>query len=135
MPMLQWSSEFSVGVNEMDEQHISLFHLFNDLCAAIEDGKDRAETEPLLCRLLEYTQEHFASEEGLLRSAGFPELTNHGHHHKDLSTLMKEYLTRFHCGELGSSTNLLSFLREWLIHHIQTEDRLYGPWLNSRGVK
>ena len=134
MAVLQWSSEYSVGINEMDEQHIALFVLFNDVCASVEDGQARADTEPLLRRLLEATQKHFISEEALLTSTGFPGQSNHADHHKDLNILIKEYLVRFDRGDLGSSGNLLSFLREWLTHHIQNEDRLYGHWVNDHGV-
>jgi hemerythrin len=134
MASLQWSSDFSVGVNAMDEEHIALFALFNDVCASIEDGNGRAESEPLLRKLIDLTQQHFRSEEALLEATGFPALAQHGDHHKDLNTLMKEYLVRFDRGDLGSSGNLLSFLREWLTHHIQTEDKVYGIWLNRYGV-
>lgn len=134
MASLQWNSEFSVGVHLMDEEHIAILASFNDVCASIEDGKPRTESEGLLRKLLDLTQQHFRSEEALLESTGFPGLANHGNHHKDLNTLMKEYLVRFDRGDLGSSANLLRFLREWITHHIQTEDKVYGIWLNRHGV-
>lgn len=134
MASLQWGSEFSVGVHAMDEEHIALFALFNDVCASIEDGNGRAESEPLLRKLIDLTQQHFRSEEALLESTKFPGLAGHGDHHKDLNTLMTEYIVRFDRGELGSSTNLLNFLREWITQHIQTEDKVYGIWLNRHGV-
>jgi hemerythrin len=134
MAGLQWNSEFSVGVHAMDEEHVALIASFNDVCASIEDGRERAESEPLLRKLIDVTQQHFRSEEALLKSTGFPGLANHGDHHKDLSTLMNEYLVRFDRGDLGGSANLLSFLREWITHHIQTEDKVYGIWLNRHGV-
>jgi hemerythrin len=134
MASLQWDSEFSVGVHVMDEEHIALFALFNDVCASIEDGNGRAESEPLLRNLINLTQQHFRSEEALLKSTGFPGLAHHGDHHKDLNTLMTEYLARFDSGDLGGSGNLLRFLREWLTRHIQIEDKVYGLWLNRQGV-
>src|SRR5436305_14896046 len=120
---VEWNSSYSVGIREMDEQHIALFASFNDFCAAIEEERSSSETEPLLRKLLAITQQHFRSEEALLAGAAFPQLAHHGNHHRDLNTLMNEYLVRFDRGELGSSANLLSFLREWLIHHIETEDK------------
>jgi hemerythrin len=134
MAGLQWRSEFSVGVHAMDEEHIALFALFNDVCASIEDGHGRAESEPLLRKMIDLTQQHFRSEETLLASKGFPGAARHGDHHKDLGTLMKEYLVRFDRGDLGSSTNLLNFLRQWIVHHVETEDKAYGVWLNRHGV-
>jgi len=134
METLQWNSEYSVGVNEMDEQHITLFARFNDLCAALEERRPAEQTGPLLCALLEETRQHFRAEEALLDSAAFPGLGSHADHHKDLNTLMTEYLVRFERGDLGNSANLLSFLRHWLTRHIQIEDKPYGLWLNARGI-
>ena len=31
--------------------------------------------------------------------------------------------------------DLMNFLRNWLVNHIQKVDREYGPWLNEHGVR
>jgi hemerythrin len=132
---LVWSSEFSVGVNQMDEEHTTLFALFNDVCAALEENRPAEEVEPILSEFFNRTRQHFASEEALLRSAGYPSLPGHLDHHHDLDILLNEYMRRFQQGELGDSGNLLRFLRQWLVRHIHHEDKEYGAWLNSRGIR
>jgi len=116
----------------MDEQHISLFHTYNDFCAAYEEGKPREVTVPLLQALLKDTREHFVCEEGLLNSNGFPGASNHSKVHRDLLTLMEEYIGRFSCGEIGSEFDLLDFLRWWLTNHIAHEDQDYSEWLSKQ---
>jgi hemerythrin len=132
MQYLEWREEFSVGVDEMDEEHIALFALFNDVCAAVEEERPPRETEALLRALLEQTREHFASEERLLASTGFPDFTAHADHHRELNTTLRNYIGQFERNETGSSEGLLSFLRQWLTGHIRHEDRAYGAWLNSQ---
>src|SRR5579862_5040294 len=82
--ILEWNSDFSVGVNEMDEQHILLFALFNDVYAALEDEPPSQVSEPLVSAFVDRTREHFAAEERLLCAAGFPGLPDHSDHHRDL---------------------------------------------------
>jgi hemerythrin len=134
-PNLVWSSDFAVGVTQMDEQHIALFALFNDVCAGIEENRPPEELEPILAEFFNRTRLHFASEEALLRAAEYPSLDGHLEHHRDLDILLKEYMRRFQQGELGDFGNLLSFLRQWLVRHIKNEDTEYGAWLNSRGIR
>jgi hemerythrin len=131
---LEWSEELSVGIYEMDEEHISLFALYNDVCAAVEEGRPPEETAALLRALLDQTREHFASEERLLASTGFPGFTAHADHHRDLDTVFRKYMAQFERPELGSSATLLGFLRPWLTMHVQEDDREYGAWLKSQGV-
>ena len=38
-------------------------------------------------------------------------------------------------GEVTINVELLMFLKRWLEHHILYEDKLYGPFLLSQGVK
>lgn len=132
MECLEWSEEFSVGVEQMDEEHIALFAIFNDICAAVEEGRPSKETEALLRILLNQTREHFASEERLLASSGFPGFTEHADHHRQLNTLLNKYIQHFDRRDAGGAENLLSFLRQWLTGHIRHEDQSYGAWLNSQ---
>jgi len=65
----------------------------------------------------------------------YPKLAAHLGKHKDLTTQVEAFVSRYQRGELSLNVDLLMFLRDWLTTHIQKEDREYGPWLNQNGVR
>jgi hemerythrin len=134
MDCLEWSEEFSVGVDQLDEEHIALFALFNDVCAAVEEGRPPRETETLLRALLDETSEHFASEERLIAATGYPGLTEHADHHRELSDILRKYIGQFERRDSSDSASLISFLRQWLTRHVLYEDHAYGAWINAAPV-
>lgn len=135
MALLTWSDGYSVGVKSMDEQHKGLVKALNDLHAAMMTAKDRSVTGDLLRTLVHYTQQHFAAEESLMRRTGYPEFAAHCGKHKDLTGQVMKFVGRYERGEIAVNVDLLMFLRDWLMSHIQKSDREYGPWLNAHGVK
>jgi hemerythrin-like metal-binding protein len=132
MPLLTWSSKYSVGVEAMDKQHTILFTMINDLHAAMTKGQAQSITRDLLNKLAKYVHEHFAAEEAMMASTRYPELPKHRILHRDLSQKVDEFAAR---GEGGLNVALLNFLRDWLTSHIQTVDHGYTSWMNEHGVR
>jgi len=135
MALLTWNSKYSVGVKALDSQHTVLFDILNDLHAAMMKGQAQTLTGPMLRKLVDYTRNHFASEESALTAARYPGLAEHRVKHRDLTRQVEDYSARFDRGEITLNVHLLNFLRDWLTNHIQKVDREYGPWLNEHGVK
>ncbi len=136
MSFLTWSSKYSVEVDEMDRQHRVLINLLNDLHEAMLHGKAQGMTGPLLQKLVDYTRKHFASEEAMLAAAGYAGLAMHRIKHKELIKQVEEYVARHKDGDRAVNVQLMSFLRDWLVTHIQQTDREYGACVNKHlGVK
>jgi hemerythrin len=131
MPLLAWSSKYSVGVEEMDRQHRVLFNMLNDLHSAMMSGKAQSMTGDLLQKLVEYTRKHFAAEEAMLAAAGYSGLALHRIKHRDLMKQVDEYAERYKRGEIAVNVQLMNFLRDWLTTHIQKTDCEYGPSMNK----
>jgi len=66
MALLEWNSTHSLGNQPMDRQHTVLFGLLNCLHFSMMKGQAQTLTGPLLKKLIEYTQTHFAEEEALM---------------------------------------------------------------------
>ena len=131
MALLAWSSKYSVGVQSMDNQHTVLFTILNDLHSAMMNGQAQKVTGELLQKLLKYTREHFAAEEAVMAAAAYPGLAQHRVKHRDLIKQVNEFAARYQRGETNINLTLLNFLRDWLTHHIQNEDKQYGPCVNK----
>ncbi len=65
--------------------------------------------------------------------ARYPGLHAHKNGHHDLTRQVEQFVQRYNRGELALNVHLLTFLRDWLVNHIQKEDRQYGPWVNQCG--
>lgn len=135
MSLMTWNDSFSVGVKAMDDQHKALVNSLNDLHAAMLERHEKEVTGPLLKTLVKYTHDHFAAEEAMMVRTKYPNLDAHRAKHRDLTRQVEQFVHRYEKGELALTVDLLMFLREWLVRHIQKEDREYGPWLNHQGVR
>jgi hemerythrin len=135
MALMAWDMKYSVGVKTIDGQHHVLFDIINDLHSAMLKGQAQSLTGPMLRKLVQYTNEHFNAEEGMLERTKYPGLADHRIKHKELLKQVEDYCARFARGEITLNLHLLNFLRDWLTDHIQKVDHEYGPWLNEHGVQ
>jgi hemerythrin-like metal-binding protein len=131
---MTWSDKYSVGVKVLDNQHSVLVDTLNKLYDAMMKGQAREITGPLLLMLVEYTKEHFATEEKMMTATKYPGFKQHIAKHRELTKQVSEFVGRYERGEITLSVDLLNFLRDWLGTHILKEDHEYGPWLNKNGV-
>jgi hemerythrin-like metal-binding protein len=124
-----------VGVKAMDDQHVTLIKILNELHAAMLKGHAQSLTGPMLHTLADYTHTHFAEEEAMMAAAKYPGLADHKLKHRELVKQGEEYVLSYDKGEISLNLKLLNFLHDWLTNHIQKVDMEYGPSLNKNGIK
>ena len=134
MAFMTWDNRYSVGVATMDEQHNVLFGVLNDLYDAMKKGQAQNVTGPLLKKLADYTRRHFAAEEAVMMSTGYPGLAAHRAKHRDLMQQVDAFAARFERNDVMLGVDLFNFLRDWLSTHIQKEDKEYGPWFTKNKI-
>jgi len=132
--LIEWSdSELSVGVSMCDEHHKHLVYLINALYNAVIQGNSKAVLGSVLKELAEYTTSHFRAEEALFNKYNYPEKDEHIELHAKLLATVGELIQKFENGApLG--TEVMEFLNDWLVNHIQKVDRRYTAYLNGKGV-
>ena len=132
MAEIKWSDSLSLGVDEIDDQHMHLVDMANNLLLVIKLKKPQKEIRKLITELREYTVIHFADEEAYMEKISFPELEEHRREHKKLTEQVKDYQkTLYHQGEIDPH-KVLEFLKTWLINHILTMDMEIAKFLKSR---
>ena len=129
MPIIQWNSNLSVGVPEIDKQHQRLIKLVNDMHDAMHAGKGNDAAIVIVKELIAYTRTHFSYEERQLELAKYPELGNHKAEHAALIKKIDDFSTRIEKGQPGISIQLSQFLGDWLKTHIMGTDKKYSPYL------
>jgi hemerythrin len=133
MALITWSDSFSVHVKEMDDQHRKLVEMINQLHDAMKVGKGKEVVGKVLTGLTDYTRRHFTSEENLMRIHGYSGYDEQKKAHDNLVSQVEDIRKKYSEGSLQSQ-QVISFLKDWLVRHIQGMDRDYGPHLNSKGL-
>lgn len=134
MAFLLWTPALSVGVRQFDDQHQALVRMLNDLHTAMMEGRGNDVLGKTLAGLVDYTATHFADEERLLALHGYPELPAHREEHRKLVEQVVALQERYRSSRAGLTVEVMIFLKDWLVQHIQGADRRYGGHLRSRGV-
>jgi hemerythrin len=134
MALIQWTPEFSVGVEKFDEQHKKLFSLINELHGAIQQGRGPETLQGVLSSLADYVKTHFTEEEALMEKYRFPHLSAHRSEHKKLAAQVAKLQVWRKTSDTLLSPVVMEFLLNWLSNHIQKTDMRYKPFLNDLGV-
>ncbi len=135
MAFIEWSDRLSVGIPSIDTQHKQLVSIINKLYEAMSTGKANAIMGDLFNELVKYTQFHFANEENLFKTHGYPQAEQHKKEHAALVKQAAELQEKFKSGSVTISLTVANFLKDWLNNHIVVSDKAYAPYLIGKGVK
>jgi hemerythrin len=129
--MFEWKPEYRVGIKSIDGQHQNLFAIALELYGAMSAGQGKSAVGPILDRLIQYTSVHFAHEERLMTQFGFPDFVKHKAQHDDLTLQVLDFQADYQAGRVAMTIQVLHFLKDWLLHHIQGSDKGYAPYVKS----
>jgi hemerythrin len=129
---IDWSANYSVKVDAMDEQHKKLIALINELHEAMKNGQGKEVTSRVLTNLVKYTQTHFTAEEKLLEQYNYPKLGEQKQAHKGFVVKIQETEKKAATSTIGVNSDLLKFLKDWLINHIERSDKQYGEHIMAQ---
>lgn len=116
-----------LSIPQIDVQHKKLVDLTNEFTRVISDAQDGWEQHVLnvLNEMLVYAQVHFSYEEKIMRKVNFEKFSEHKNKHDDFVAYCISSLSTVDAIDFADATNLLNFLKNWLVTHIAVEDRLY----------
>jgi len=134
MPLMEWTEKLSVDVKEIDTQHKKWIGLLNDLHEAMKSGKGKEAVGGVLSGLVDYTKVHFATEERLLKSNGYPLFDGHKRIHEDMVKEVENLEKKYKTGQNVLSIDVMQFLKNWLSEHIMGTDKNYSAFLRSKGI-
>jgi hemerythrin len=135
MPLMMWNDRLSVGVKVLDDDHKKLVGMINQLFDAIQSGHGKDSLGKILDGLIDYTKVHFAREEQFFVQTGYGASAAHKKEHDDLTRQVLDVQKKYNAGVTGTlSLEVMNFLKNWLLTHIQGSDQKYGPHLNGKGI-
>jgi len=129
-----WREEYSVGIKEIDEQHKQWVNILNELGTALLEFKGHEVVESVLKRLINFTREHFATEERLFKKYNYPEEKAHKAEHDKLLEKVSKFQQDYDRGHKMVGVDLMEYLKNWFKDHVQTTDYRYAPFFKELGV-
>lgn len=135
MAVVEWNDKYSVNVEEIDNQHKKLFDILNRLYDSVSTGDSRPELQPILDDLLDYADVHFKTEEKYFDKFNYSESLSHKVEHQEFVEMVLKFKESFLMHALRFNHPIKTFLLDWLLNHIMTEDTKYSDCFNSNGLK
>ena len=132
MPLIEWNDAFSVGNQQIDEQHKKFFHIINTLHDALRKGEGEEILLTVLKELQQYVQNHFKAEESLMKIYAYPNISSHKAEHEDAIQKVNKFIIVYERHEDKLAIDVLNFMSNLLQNHILRTDREYIPYLAGK---
>jgi len=132
--IFRFGPQWSVLVDDMDDEHAKIFDYCNDIHLKVKNGARQEEALPILKDLAEYTTYHFAEEERMMKAHAYPEFDKQKRAHTALLTNVADTIENIENGVKVNMIAVIVFLTEWLKGHILGEDIKYGKYFQERGI-
>ena len=124
MPKITWQDSFSIGNEEIDEQHKRWIEILNRAHDHMISGENAGNVgRHTLIKMLEYTRYHFSFEEAYMEKIGYPGLEAHRKIHQTFCIKLEQSLNQMDNGVYILSTEIIKTTENWLVDHILNEDR------------
>lgn len=132
-----WSSEYETGVEDIDEQHQILVNTINEASQKLGEDASVESLETITRDLLSYALYHFEEEEEMMQKYDYKayslnEYESHMKQHRDFSAKVVAIRESIKEGNPICKDELIEFLTNWLINHINKTDKKLGAYICSQ---
>jgi len=135
MDKIVWDQAFSVGVEEIDQQHKQLVEIINHLIELDGISVSSERISDTLTRMTEYADYHFTSEERMMQSAGYPGTEAHKLEHVAFMRKTAEFALGTMSYNQTVPHALVTYLKDWLLDHILVSDMQYKPFFEMKNSR
>ncbi len=129
---IEWNDSFNINVKRIDMQHQRFFKITNELKDIADEDIPMNLLEHYIKLLKDYTVYHFFTEERLMREADYPGIEDQQKEHKKFIDKISAFESNKE-KDVKLSFEMISFLTNWFLEHIQKKDKKVGEYLNSKG--
>ena len=131
--LFDFNAEFKLGIDGMDNQHIKLIDMLNEVHELLADRRENEARVYFADSLSAYVNEHFSSEEKFLQSMGYTDFEQHKKIHDSFKRSFQELAPSIRTGSDDESfRKALSDTYHWIINHIGKVDRKYASFYLSK---
>ena len=128
--MYQWRNEYTLGIDEIDQQHRRLIEIADQIYQIMNDQwriDKYNQILEVLGELKDYTIYHFKSEEEYMAKIGYKKRFSHAMEHAAfIEKLNAVDLRDVDEKQDKALLDLLGMITDWVVTHIMTTDKLYA---------
>jgi hemerythrin-like metal-binding protein len=132
--LIEWNPTLVLGVKLFDEHHEHLVFLLNKTYDLVVSDAPAESYDELFRELKDYAVYHFNAEELWMHEHEYPRLQTHLDQHESFMHEVLLFEKELDQGKSFVTVGLLTFIKEWLLHHIYKIDSEYAVLLVSRGI-
>ncbi len=130
--MIEWKDEYSVHIEEIDEQHKKLFEigaLAEELILLPRTTDKFDDIIDIINQLEEYMIFHLNAEQQILERIKYNKYLSHVVMHNDFVEKMKSLdIHKIDEHQDRYLYDILKFIMEWLAEHVIVEDKLWAAY-------
>jgi hemerythrin len=130
---MQWSDEYTTGVERLDQQHQTLFKMVADYDAALDEARGAQVYSVLLQALDLYARTHFRFEERCMDEYHCPIAAVNREAHVRFIALLAGFQQRYAAQGFDPTDahTLVATIDQWLADHIGRIDVQLKPWVQN----
>lgn len=132
IPILLWNPQWETGFPEIDRQHRQLLDHIDQVFQAVAQGKESELVARSLHFLADYVEAHFGMEEALMDRSAYPRSAEHRLLHAELRAQVLDLIEGHRQDPAAISEAVPVFLSEWLLNHIDQQDRALALHVKTR---
>lgn len=132
---LLWENKYSVGVEEIDNQHKLMFSTINVLLDAINTNTASEHLGQIIDSLIKYKVFHFATEEKYFKEFNYEDAEDHISKHQSFNDKLASLKEKYPEYNIEFAFALVDFLEDWLLDHLMVVDQKYVKCFKEHGLK
>ncbi len=133
LAFFEWQEEYSVGINEIDDQHKKLLVMISEFYEAIKFDREEA-FACLLDSLIEYALTHFKNEERYMKMFGYSSLAEHKKEHEEFTQRVLSVKEKIEQGQSVVTLDTTRMIRKWVTEHMLGTDQKYKDCFQKNGL-
>lgn len=134
MTNFAWKDEYAFGIEIIDSQHKELVQLLDKTYNSFYKFDSQQELARLLNEIKEFALIHFATEEKYFDLFSFEGSQEHKQKHSDLKEKVGSFITRFETEGTKITIELVDFLEDWIVDHMEVMDKKYVKNFKEHGL-
>ena len=133
--MIELEDKHRVGISIINEVHKTFIGILNKAITAEKHSKGPNYVLGILDEMTEYALKHIQTEENYMKEFNFPGYLPHRNEHIDFTSSSIDYKNRVVGGDFQIINEILEYLKQWLINHVQVTDKKYIDCFKKNGLK